>query len=168
MHDCIGGARHFANYLPTVPWIIQKCYFWNVSFYYILLLPSKIYIWALVIGHLCFWILGIQVISTFNNQQMLKPSCQGYKGSEKWFPWSPGADLLNTKHCFGPYVRNKISSSGTFSPTQFKRCLKGPSDSLVNADLHETKSMKSIPAALFSWMKMGFELQPFSDKKLEG
>lgn len=53
-------------------------------------------------------------------------------------------------------------------PTRFKRRLKGPSDSLVNTGLDETKSMKSIPAALFSWMKMGFELRPFCDTKLEG
>lgn len=52
---------------------------------------------------------------TFSSQQMLK-SCQGNEGSEKWFPWSPGADLPNTKHCFGSYVRNKIPSSGTLSP----------------------------------------------------
>lgn len=103
----------------------------------------------------------------FYMQQILKPlpSIQ-YKRSEKGFPWSPGADLPNTKHCLGPYVRNKIPSSGTLSPLQFKRRLKGPSDSLVNAVLDETKSMKSIPAALFTWMKMGFELRPFSGTKL--
>lgn len=46
--------------------------------------------------------------------------------------------------------------------------LKGPSDSLVNVGREETKSMQSISAALVSWMKMGFELQPFCHTKLEG
>lgn len=144
----------------------KKCYLWTVSFY-----CSSVFLWLHKHVHgqlwLIIWNLSIPAISAFSSQQMLELA-KDIKGLKSGFPGHQVQISLTHSIVLDPIWEIRSPPLALCPPTQFKRRLKDPSDSLVKAGLEETTSMKSIWAALFSWMKMVFELRPFCETKLEG